>query len=188
MAKQVTSAEWRTLYRDLLRATPRATSGKSSTPVKVLMSKVRQGFDENSDPNHTDTELQSLYRRGHNTLVFLKLAHELGSVERKLVASILRMHKERRIVEEKPPLHKRKFLPHQKRIYDETYEEYDRTIENIERDLDIILPKDKFVRSLEWIPALKNLHRGDPILDAKRQESENNQGGTGAKPTKSPGQ
>ncbi|KAJ1963993.1 hypothetical protein GGI12_001713 [Dipsacomyces acuminosporus] len=136
------------------------------------MGKVRQGFEENKDPKHTEDELHSLYKRGYNTLAFLKLAHELGSVERRLVASMLRMHKERKITDEKPPIYKRKFLPHQNRIYDETYNEYDRAIAGIERDLDIILPRDKFARSLEWIPPLKNLHRGDPILEAKQQEEQ----------------
>ncbi|KAJ2902904.1 hypothetical protein GGI21_004498 [Coemansia aciculifera] len=152
--------EWRALYRQIMRAVPGVTSGKS-TPTKVAMAKIRQGFQANRGRQLTESERDKLYRQGWNTLGFLKLARELGSVERSIVDAVLCIYNERAAAEEKPGTKKRRLQPLQAQTYGSTYDNYDKTIANIARDLDIILPHDTFTRSLQWIPRLKNLHKGD---------------------------
>ncbi|KAJ1955306.1 hypothetical protein DL89DRAFT_291848 [Linderina pennispora] len=164
MSTPITTAQWRQLYRELLRAAPRTVSNHRPTS-RILATKIRQGFTENTSTDNTHSDLALLYTRGYNTLAFLKLARELGSVERKLVTSIVQVYKDRKAADEKPPIHKKKWQKHQKQVYDETFGEYDRVLESIERDLEIILPRDRFVRSLEWIPKLDNLHKGDPLVE-----------------------
>ncbi|KAI7833409.1 hypothetical protein BX661DRAFT_196611 [Kickxella alabastrina] len=164
MVASINGAKWRTLYRELARAAPGVVSAKRQ-PTVAILGKIRQGFNENKSATHAADDLKSLYERGYNTLGFLKLARELDSVERRLATAVLDLHKQRRITEEKPPAYKRRLQPLQKRVYDETYAEYDRVVANIERDLNIILPRDKVSQSLEWIPLLKSLHRGDTGID-----------------------
>ncbi|KAJ1940794.1 hypothetical protein FBU59_003700 [Linderina macrospora] len=164
MSKSITAAQWRQLYRELLHAAPRTVSNNGPSS-RILASKIRQGFTENTSTDNTHSDLSLLYTRGYNTLAFLKLARELGSVERKLVTSIVQVYKDRQAADVKPPIYRKKLQKHQKQVYDETFEEYDRVLESIERDLEIILPRDRFVRSLEWIPKLNNLHKGDPVAE-----------------------
>lgn len=150
--------KWLSLYRSLLRAVPRATSAHPKR-TRAAIGKVRQGFEGNKLTNPTRAELEALYRKGYNTLGFLKLARELGSIERQLVTAILDMQSFRQQADEKPPVIRRKLQPLQRKIYENYYAEYDRAIANIERDLDIVLPHDKITRTLEWIPSLPNLYK-----------------------------
>ncbi|KAJ2804024.1 hypothetical protein H4S07_004326 [Coemansia furcata] len=130
------------------------------------MAKVRQGFQERRKQPLSESEIAILYRQGWNTLGFLKLARELGSIEREVVNTILRVHRERSAAEEKPGTKRRRLQPLQMQTYDLSYNSYDETIANIARDLDIVLPQDTLTRSLDWIPRLKRLHRGDPALES----------------------
>ncbi|KAJ2861819.1 hypothetical protein GGH94_004653 [Coemansia aciculifera] len=157
-------AEWRALYRRIVRAVPRITLGKR-TPTAIAMAKVRQGFQMKRDHQLSESERARLYRQGWNTLGFLKLARELGSVERGVVSAILRVHRERSAAEEKPGTKRRRLQPQQVQAYDSSYNNYDEAIANIALDLDIVLPQDTLTRSLEWIPLLKRLHKGDPALE-----------------------
>ncbi|KAJ2087837.1 hypothetical protein GGI16_006409 [Coemansia sp. S142-1] len=158
-------AEWRALYRRIIRAVPRITLGKR-TPTAIAMAKVRQGFQEKREHQLSESERARLYRQGWNTLGFLKLARELGSIEREVVNAILRVHRGRSAAEEKPGIKRRRLQPLQVQVYDSSYSNYDKTIANIARDLDIVLPQDTLTRSLEWIPLLRRLHKGDPALES----------------------
>ncbi|KAJ2704359.1 hypothetical protein FB645_003364 [Coemansia sp. IMI 203386] len=154
---QISRSEWRTLYRELIRAAPGAVSGRLQ-PTKIILAKIRQGFEQNSCAQPSADSIMSLYKRGYNTLGFLKLARELESVERKLVTTIIDMQEKQKIAKIKPLTHKRKLLPLQKTVYDREYAEYESLISSIERDLCIILPKDQTAPSLDWIPRLDNLY------------------------------
>ncbi|KAJ1647593.1 hypothetical protein J3B02_002881 [Coemansia erecta] len=158
MSLQITRSKWRTLYRELVRAAPGAVSGKLK-PTRVILAKIRQGFEQNKCMELSNDGLLSLYERGYNTLGFLKLARELESVERKLVTTIITMQEKRRIAKLKPLAHKRMLMPLQKAVHDREYADYESLISNIERDLCIILPRDQVAPSLDWIPRLKNLHK-----------------------------
>ncbi|KAJ2556894.1 hypothetical protein EV175_001698 [Coemansia sp. RSA 1933] len=161
-------ALWRQLYRDLLRAAPRAVSGNRPL-TKILVSKIRQGFDEyRCTQQQVSHEL--LYRKGCNTLGILKLARELGSIERMLVSTVLEMYRKRLNSEIQPPPSRRRMKPLQKKAYDEAFIEYDRVISRIEQELEIILPRDRCNRSLEWIPPIRNLHKGDPLLPPEKHK------------------
>ncbi|KAJ1822111.1 hypothetical protein LPJ60_002196 [Coemansia sp. RSA 2675] len=129
------------------------------------MAKVRQGFQEKSERQLSGSEQAQLYRQGRNTLGFLKLACEPGSVERGVVDVVLRIHKERNAAEVKPGIRRRRLQALQMQAYDSAYRNYDTVISGIARELDIILPQDTHTRSLEWIPQLKRLHKGDPALE-----------------------
>ncbi|KAJ2003048.1 hypothetical protein GGI04_003107 [Coemansia thaxteri] len=151
------SAKWRALYRGIVRAVPMATLGKHAL-ARVALAKVRQGFQESRELQITLSEQSRLYRQGWNTVGFLKLARELGSVERRIVDSILQTYQERCAAEEKPRTKKRHLQPPQAHAYDETFAEYDRIVAKVARDLDIVLPRDVPTRSLDWIPQLKGLN------------------------------
>ncbi|KAJ2334684.1 hypothetical protein GGI00_001738 [Coemansia sp. RSA 2681] len=161
-------AEWRVLYRRIMRAVPRITSGKRA-PAAIAMAKIRQGFQERQGQQLTENEREKLYRRGWNTLEFLKLARELGSVERGIVDAVLCVHRERAAAEEKPGTKRRRLQSLQAQAYSSAYEEYDKIIASIARDLDIILPHDTFARSLQWIPRLNRLHKITPNKDSADQ-------------------
>ncbi|KAI9505632.1 hypothetical protein GGI25_004627 [Coemansia spiralis] len=150
------------LYRDLLRAAPRAISGNRQH-AKILMQKIRQGFDENKNVQ-SEVEKEELCRRGNKTLGLLKLARELGSIERMLVDAIVNIYKKRQSAAVKPPVYRRRMQPLSSQTYEKTYVEYDKVISKIEQDLDVILPQDKCARSLNWIPSLKNLYKNDAAL------------------------
>ncbi|KAJ2828585.1 hypothetical protein IWW50_001303 [Coemansia erecta] len=156
----VTCSEWRTLYRCLLRAAPRVVSG-SNKQARAVADIIRHGFDQNMNTKHPDHELAALYKRGYNTLGFLKLARELGSVERRIVTSILQVQAERRLAEAKTPTSRRKLQPLQHKAYAESYEKFDAALANMARDLDIIMPQYQSKRSLEWIPRLNRLYKND---------------------------
>ncbi|KAJ2367121.1 hypothetical protein H4S01_002335 [Coemansia sp. RSA 2610] len=111
--------------------------------------------------NRSVEDLAALYRQGHNTLGFLKLARELGSMERRVVSSIMYLEAERDASDKKPPLFKRKFSPLQQRVHLETQGSFDQAVANLARDLDIILPPYQTKRSLEWIPRLNHLYKND---------------------------
>ncbi|KAJ2493225.1 hypothetical protein IWW37_000688 [Coemansia sp. RSA 2050] len=147
-----------------MRAVPRITLGKR-TPTAIAMAKVRQGFQEKREQQLSESEQARLYRQGWNTLGFLKLARELGSVERRVVDAVLHIHKERKAAEVKPGIKKRRLQTLQMQAYDASFRNYDAAIAGIARDLDIILPQDTLTRSLKWIPQLKRLHKGDPALE-----------------------
>ncbi|KAJ2711086.1 hypothetical protein H4R19_003421 [Coemansia spiralis] len=119
---------------------------------------IRRGFDENKCATHTEAELGALYRRGCNTLQFLRLAGELESVERCVVANILAMQAHRQSADVKPPTFKRRLRGIQATAYAEAYAGFDRALAGAAEDLDIILPAYSSQRSLEWIPRLRNLH------------------------------
>ncbi|KAJ2392589.1 hypothetical protein GGI05_002635 [Coemansia sp. RSA 2603] len=162
--KPATDVNWRTLYRNLVRAAPGAVSGKRKA-TQATLAKIRQGFEENKNAAHTDRDRALLYERGHNTLIFLKLARELESVERHLVSAILAVQAHRRETEEKPPISRRRLQPLQRLVYSETFDEYDKAIASIESDLGVLLPRDRISPSLSWIPPLKNLHIGNVSIN-----------------------
>ncbi|KAJ2743689.1 hypothetical protein GGI20_003547 [Coemansia sp. BCRC 34301] len=158
------NAEWRALYRQIMRTVPRITLGKSA-PTRIAIAKIRQGFQESQGQQLTESELARLFRQGWNTLGFLKLSRELGSVERGIIEVILTVHKERGAAEEKPGTKRRRLQPLQMQAYNSAYQDYDKAVANIARDLDIILPPDTFTRSLQWIPRLHRLHKSDPGMN-----------------------
>ncbi|KAJ2779011.1 hypothetical protein H4R18_004246 [Coemansia javaensis] len=155
----VDGARWRALHRSLLRAAPGAASGRRRD-TSAIIRKIRQGFDEGRRAALSDAELAAVYRRGCNTLGFLKLARELGSVERAVVASILQMEARREATDEKPPAFKRRLQGLQAQEYAEAHVGVDRAVASIEQELDIILPRYTSRRSLEWIPRLRSLYGG----------------------------
>ncbi|KAJ2139215.1 hypothetical protein IW139_001110 [Coemansia sp. RSA 353] len=156
----IAPSEWRTLYRCLLRAAPRVVSGNKKQ-ARIIAATIRQGFDESPKYGSTEHGPAALYRKGYNTLGFLKLARELGSVERQLVTSILQIQVERQASDIKPVTYRRKLKPQQERLQSEAYDKLDWAIFNIAHDLDIILPPYQTQRTLEWIPQLKHLYRND---------------------------
>ncbi|KAJ2748995.1 hypothetical protein IWQ56_007324, partial [Coemansia nantahalensis] len=109
---------------------------------------IRQGFDEHRCATYTDSEHATLYRRGCNTLGFLKLARELGSVERRVVSNILSMQAYRQSADSKPPTHKRRLQGIQAAAYADAYAGFDRALAGAAEDLDVILPAYAFKRSL----------------------------------------
>ncbi|KAJ2455436.1 Cytoplasmic GTPase/eEF2-like protein (ribosomal biogenesis) [Coemansia sp. RSA 2336] len=149
------------LYRHLLRAAPRVVSGHRKQSLAIAK-KIRQGFMENQKADHSPADLERLYRQGHNTLAFLKLARELGSLERRIIESILEVDLRRRTFDEKPPLPKRKLQPIAHRVFSESFDTFDLAVANLARDADIILPPYRVERSLDWIPPLKHLYKSYP--------------------------
>ncbi|KAJ2161489.1 hypothetical protein GGF46_001428 [Coemansia sp. RSA 552] len=140
----VTRAQWRTLYWELLRAAPRTVSGNRKQ-TQILVGIIRQGSGEMRRVIHAGEAAAAQYQRGCNTLGFLKLARELGSVERQVVASLLKTHAERALAE-------RRTSRAPESVESLTYDGFDRAVAGLARDLDIVIPKYKPSVSLEWIP------------------------------------
>ncbi|KAJ1867013.1 Cytoplasmic GTPase/eEF2-like protein (ribosomal biogenesis) [Coemansia sp. RSA 989] len=142
---------------------PRVVSGNRKQSLAIAK-KIRRGFVDNQKTDHSPADLERLYRQGHNTLAFLKLARELGSLERRIIESILEMDLRRKTFDEKPPSPKRKLQPIARRVFNESFDTFDLAVANLARDADIILPIYRVERSLDWIPPLKHLYKNDPKM------------------------